>query len=202
MDLQMADGAVEVGKDLFVTLVIQNHGTKPVRLEKGVQLGMVDPVELVTATEKSELMVGEESIVPETSATVQRLESDPEERSERKAQLDLNVDRLPPSAQRELQILLSSYADVFALDLSELGTTDMVTHSIETGDHRPIRQPVRRTPFALREKVDTLVQEMLEQQVIEPSESPWASPIVLVQKKDGGVQFCVEYQKLNPLTAS
>ena len=78
----------------------------------------------------------------------------------------------------------------------------MVTHSILTGDHRPIRQPVRRTPFALREKVDTLVREMLEQKVIKPSdlESPWASPIVLVQKKNGGVRFCVDYRKLNRLT--
>ena len=93
-----------------------------------------------------------------------------------------------------------SYSDVFALDSSELGTTDVVAHSIVTRDHRPSRQPVKRTPFALREKVDTLVREMLEQKVIEPSESPWASPIVLLQKKNGGVRFCVDYRKLNGLT--
>jgi len=50
-------------------------------------------------------MVGKRSIVAEVSATVPRLESDPDERRERKAQLlDLNMDRLPLSAHNELQI--------------------------------------------------------------------------------------------------
>ena len=49
-------------------------------------------------------------------------------------------------------------------------------------------------------KIEQLVQEMLEQRVIEPSESPWVNPIVPVQKRDGRVRFCVDYRKLNPVT--
>ena len=206
--LLMADSAVELGEDRFVTLVIQNYGTEPVHLEKGVQLGAVDRTELMTTSKEEEMTTREEpdcvQEIEEASASVQRLESDLVDKEERKARLlallDLNLGRLPPTVQRELETLLASYSDVFALDSSELGTTDVVTHLIVTGDHRPSRQPVRRTPFALREKVDTLVREMLEQKVIEPSESPWASPIVLVQKKNGGVRFCVDYRKLNGLT--
>ena len=41
------------------------------------------------------------------------------------------------------------------------------------------------------------VEKMLTDRVIRPSTSPWASPIVLVQKKDGGVRFCVDFRKLN-----
>ena len=51
---------------------------------------------------------------------------------------------------------------LFAFNPGELGTTQMVTHTINTGEHAPIRQPVRRTPFALRAKVEEMVTEMLD----------------------------------------
>ena len=65
--------------------------------------------------------------------------------------------------------------------------------SIDTGDARPIRQMPRRVPHHLKAEVDKQLDEMLRQGVIEPSYSPWASPICLVRKKDGGLHFCVDY---------
>ena len=92
---------------------------------------------------------------------------------------------LSPIAKQDL----SNYDDAFALDSSELGSTDLVTHTIDTANHPPIPQQARRTPFALRDQIDEMVQKMVMQGVIEPSQSPWASPVLLV--KDGSYWFSV-----------
>ena len=96
--------------------------------------------------------------------------------------------------------LLLSYADVIASSTSDLGRTDKLRYQIHTGDEPPRRQPVRRVPPHRREEVRTLLNEILEQGVVEPSTSPWASPVVLVQKKDRSTRFCIDYRKLNEVT--
>ena len=115
-------------------------------------------------------------------------------------QLGLDLPHLSQAEYAELRDRLLSFSDVFALDALELGTTGLTHHYIRTGNHSPIKQPHRRIPFALRQTVEELVKDMLSQGVIVPSASPWASPIVLVRKKDGGTRFCVDYRKLNHIT--
>ena len=87
-----------------------------------------------------------------------------------------------------------------ACSTSDLGKTSKLQHRIPTGDTYLTRQPVRRVPPHQREAVQQLPNQMLDGGVIEPSTSPWASPIVLVQKKDGTTRFCVDYRRLNNVT--
>ena len=83
----------------------------------------------------------------------------------------------------QLKQLLEENHDVFSLE-GELGCTDIVCHVIDTGDHPPVKQHIRRIPFVHREKISAMVDEMLAQGVIQPSVSAWSSPVVLVPKKD------------------
>ena len=96
--------------------------------------------------------------------------------------------------------LLFRYADIFAETNDDLGHTDLLKHAIYTGDSPPMRQPVRRLQPHRREEVQELLRDMHRKGVIQPSNSPWASPIVLVRKKDGTTRFCVDYRKLNSVT--
>ena len=77
-----------------------------------------------------------------------------------------------------------------------------MSHGIKTGDHPPVHQQLRRAPFALRAKINELVKEMIDTHsgVVQPSSSPWSSPVILVKKKDGSVHFCLDYRKLNQIT--
>ena len=92
------------------------------------------------------------------------------------------------------------FADVFAVSSDDLGHNSLVTHQIDTGSSHPIRQPVRRLPLHKQAEADTLLKDMLKKGVIEPSSSPWTSPIVSVKKKDGSTRFCMDYCKLNEVT--
>ena len=76
----------------------------------------------------------------------------------------------------------------------------MVEHSIDTGEAKPIKQRPWRTPLAYREKVVTMIGDMMARGVVVPSRSSWASPVVLVTKKDGSLRFCVDYRRLNANT--
>ncbi|GFY18517.1 hypothetical protein TNCV_2397441 [Trichonephila clavipes] len=107
---------------------------------------------------------------------------------------------LSPEQKNSAERLFQEFEDVFSRNSSDIGHTTVTQHRIDTADHPPIKQHPRRLPFAKQEEVGTLLREMQENDIIEPSSSPWASPIVLVRKKDGSTRFCVDYRKLNDVT--
>ena len=112
---------------------------------------------------------------------------------------DLHLPDLSESKKSALLALLSEFSDIFAPITGPTGCTTAVKHVIPTTGS-PIRQPIRRLPEALKATVNTEVQQMLDNNIIRPSASPWSSPVVMMRKKDGSWGFCMDYRKLNLVT--
>ena len=107
---------------------------------------------------------------------------------------------LRETVAQKLHTLLEEFHGAFCLEESERGETDLVEMEIWTGNATPKRVPARRMPLAVRQEVSRQLKKMQEEGLIQPSNSPWASPIVMVRKKDGSHQFCVDYLQLNAVT--
>ena len=168
-----------------------NSRSEPVVIQRGAVIGKMD--------------VLEEDSISVTSSEAPTAETDTEQPTqEQKESLwrmaEAAGDQLSDEHKESLYALLLEYADLFARHPDDFGRTSKVKHTIHTGGAQPIRQPVRRIPQAHRGEAKVLIRGMLEKKVIQPSNGPWASPVVLVRKKDGSLRFCVDYRKINAVT--
>ena len=96
-----------------------------------------------------------------------------------------NTEHLSSYHKSQGVALLQEFEDVIAKSDDDLGQTSLSFHTIDTEDNQPIRQHARRLPFHQHKEVSELVNSMLSRGIIESSDSPWASPVVLVRKKMG-----------------
>ena len=106
----------------------------------------------------------------------------------------------PEKLQQEAKEMLKRNAKVFSKDGMDMGRTNLVKRHIKLTDPVPFKEAYRRIPPQMYDEVKTHLQEMLDLGAIRPSNSPWASAIVLVRKKDGRLRFCIDLRKLNNRT--
>lgn len=111
----------------------------------------------------------------------------------------VNGAHLPADGKCQLRQVLEANLEVCAL---RPGHTDVLQHRIYLTQQVPIKQrPYRMSP-AKQAVVEKQLEEMLSAGIVKPSHSGWASPVVLVPKKDGSLRFCVDYRKVNAVTES
>ena len=91
-------------------------------------------------------------------------------------------DELTDEQRNEVRELLAKYPDVLT---SIPGRTKLLEHDIKLSTTEPVRSKGYPIPYKTREVMESEIDEMIELGVIEPSISPYSSPIVLVQKKMG-----------------
>ncbi|XP_053381689.1 uncharacterized protein LOC128549191 [Mercenaria mercenaria] len=111
---------------------------------------------------------------------------------------DVCVNELLSREQKaEVYALLEEFKDIFT-DVP--GTTDLEQHKIDLTDETPIRVKQYTIPYAKRKDVENEIKNMLEAGVIEPANSDYNSPVVLVKKKDNTNRFCIDFRRINSFT--
>lgn len=118
--------------------------------------------------------------------------------------IDLSNSNLDSNQKGQVQSLLEEYDDVFCKHTRDYGRTDLIRHKIELTESNSPKQSSYRTSPKLREVMREKVDELLEDNLIEPSISSFAAPALLVRKKspDGSQQyrFVVDFRKTNLIT--
>ena len=168
----VADGATD---KIYVPLV--NFSNKRQWIPRGIVLGTVVPV------------------------TAPIIDFDNEAQRGKDFDFDAVINKhLPQKDRAAVRALLERYYQCFAELTNDLGCSNLVQHRIHTGNHPPVHQAPYPSAYKQRHLIQGQVGEMLSDDVVEPSTSPWAAPVVLVRKPDGTWRFCVDYRKLNSVT--
>ena len=158
-----------------------NTSSSPIKIYKGARIGSLIPRNEVFLLEQEDCL----QHVPDNSV-------------DSHADVELGPE-LTDHEKGQIRAFLTEFSDLFATVGGPLGHTDIIKYAICTKG-APIRQPPCRLPKSLKSVVNTEVSKMLDQGVVRHSNSPWSSPIVIVQKKDGTWRFCVDYRKVNSIT--
>lgn len=96
--------------------------------------------------------------------------------------------------------LIRSYGAAFSWSDTDIGHCEAIKHRIPTTDAAPVYRRAYRIPYAKRADMEKQVNELLENDIIEHSTSPWGAPALLVRKPDGSYRFVVDFRDLNKVT--
>ena len=111
--------------------------------------------------------------------------------------IDLSGSDVSADQRGALVTMLTKHKSMFD---GHIGHTDVVQHTIDTGDSPPVRQNLRRLPPHLTQQVRDELDKLVKQEILEESDSGWSSPICLVRKKSGELRICADMRRLKAIT--
>ena len=181
---------VTIQKDQVITKVSAKPQTDVVKLSilEGADLGIETPTTYGLNSH----------VVIEEAATTQLSQEEQEAAAYVFDKIKIHTGLTEEESNR-LRHLVRRNLGTFSLGPTDLGRTHVLKHDIIT-ESDPVKQFAHRESKREREVVHEEVRKMLDAGVTKPSYSPWASPVVLVEKKDASTRFCVDYCRLNAVT--
>jgi hypothetical protein len=178
----VANGIINPKESMNVQ--VANLSKKPTIIHPGQALALMTRLNKAQANVLHQIEKTQQEATPSKST----IENEP----------DLSNTNLTQQQRGSLRELIQSFSDIFR---KQNGRTKMLRHQIKLiPDSKPYNSPPYRYAPKKRQIIEQNLKEMKEEGVIEPSKSPWASPVVLAPKKDGSMRFCVDYRKLNSMT--
>ena len=148
-------------------------------------------------TLNSRKFIGTVSMIKETVPKIKR------EKIEKTSGSKLSINHgnaLSEKEQEQLRASISQYEDIFAANPRKPTPERNMTHRIITDNAQPVCMKPYRIPHAWNKEVGDQVQEMLYNEIIRPSSSPWSAPVILVRKKDNSMRFVCHFRGLNNVT--
>ena len=104
---------------------------------------------------------------------------------------------LTAKEQSELKEVINRHSSIFT---TTPGTCLLAEHRVPVPGGEIVQSRPYPVPYSMRDELSKEIHQMLEMNVIRPSSSPYASPLVVVKKRDGSNRVCVDYRKLNKVT--
>ena len=227
-NLLVAASLVNVRDNVTVKVRLLNSYEQEVSVKQDTRLGMVEPVHLdnvyplceceddsemencddkrpikLTMTESVDQqnnarIVRDGEVEANSKVTVEELANSVP--SQLRELFNETVDGKSLQELQQLSKLLCEYEECFSRDEYDLGLTSLAELIIETGDAKPIWQPPRRIPMAYAGRAKEAIEKLIRQGVIWKSKSPWASPLMFVEKPDGTLRPVIDFRALNEVT--
>lgn len=114
---------------------------------------------------------------------------------------DINVASEAPEKYKIILLdLINEHKYSFARDMSEIGKTNAVKMEITLRENKIINYKPYRIPYAQKPVIEKIIKDLIQYDIIQPSTSEYASPVLLVKKKNGDFRMCVDYRRLNAIT--
>ena len=187
-----------------VSIVLRNLTARPIHLARGRVMGQVVATNAVPDAQCSlDLLKKLDDEDPNRPEPVKLSTQQRQDLLLATLQKDGGLDRLkewPPDLARKAVVLLLEFHYIFSLQPNEIGCTDAMEHVIELMKDKLFKERFRCIAPPLVDEVHQHIQEMLDSGSIRPSQSPWCNAVVLVRKKDGSLQFCIDFRRLNTRT--
>ncbi len=198
--VQIDDGLIAPKEDGDFLLLVRNPTKNSSKLYQGTKIGTLEVLGFSLLTGSINHVASTSSELPTKNYELEPALHKGSWSSKAEFLEKFDLTHLNSDHRCRMQELLWNHAQVFAKNSRDLGRTNLVKHEIDTQGLPPFKQRPYRTPFALREIMNSHIKAMLQDKIIVPSISEYASPAILVPKKDKTWRFVTDYRWLNSQT--